>query len=412
MRRVVVTGLGIVSPLGTGLEKNWAGLIEGRSGVRDITLFDASSSVTRIAGEVPDFNPDAFVDPRELRRLDRFLQFALAGAQLALQDSGPELSSELAERTGVYVGSGIGGLQSIEDAHGVLLERGPRKVSPFVLPRLLINLAPGTISIRYGLKGPTLSHVSACATGTHSIGEAFRAIRYGIADVMVAGGSEAAVTPLAIAGFNALRALSRRNDAAAAASRPFDRDRDGFVLAEGAGIVVLEALETARKRGATIYCEVIGYGLTSDAHHVTQPASGGEGAARCMRMALAEAGVNPPDVEYINAHGTSTSINDVAETVAIKSVFGEGAHSLWVSSIKSMMGHLLGAAGGVEAVATALTLYHGVVPPTINYETPDPDCDLDYVPNVARARKVNMALSNSFGFGGMNASLLFRRFEG
>ncbi len=412
MRRVVVTGLGIVSPLGTGLEKNWAGLIEGRSGVRDITLFDASSSVTRIAGEVPDFNPDAFVDPRELRRLDRFLQFALAGAQLALQDSGLELSSELAERTGVYVGSGIGGLQSIEDAHGVLLERGPRKVSPFVLPRLLINLAPGTISIRYGLKGPTLSHVSACATGTHSIGEAFRAIRYGIADVMVAGGSEAAVTPLAIAGFNALRALSRRNDAAAAASRPFDRDRDGFVLAEGAGIVVLEALETARKRGATIYCEVIGYGLTSDAHHVTQPASGGEGAARCMRMALAEAGVNPPDVEYINAHGTSTSINDVAETVAIKSVFGEGAHSLWVSSIKSMMGHLLGAAGGVEAVATALTLYHGVVPPTINYETPDPDCDLDYVPNVARARKVNMALSNSFGFGGMNASLLFRRFEG
>lgn len=412
MRRVVVTGLGIVSPLGTGLEKNWAGLIEGRSGVRDITMFDASSSVTRIAGEVPDFNPDAFVDPRELRRLDRFLQFALAGAQLALQDSGLELSSELAERTGVYVGSGIGGLQSIEDAHGVLLERGPRKVSPFVLPRLLINLAPGTISIRYGLKGPTLSHVSACATGTHSIGEAFRAIRYGIADVMVAGGSEAAVTPLAIAGFNALRALSRRNDAAAAASRPFDRDRDGFVLAEGAGIVVLEALETARKRGATIYCEVIGYGLTSDAHHVTQPASGGEGAARCMRMALAEAGVNPPDVEYINAHGTSTSINDVAETVAIKSVFGEGAHSLWVSSIKSMMGHLLGAAGGVEAVATALTLYHGVVPPTINYETPDPDCDLDYVPNVARARKVNMALSNSFGFGGMNASLLFRRFEG
>jgi len=412
VRRVVVTGLGIVSPLGTGLEKNWAGLIEGRSGVRDITMFDASSSVTRIAGEVPDFNPDAFVDPRELRRLDRFLQFALAGAQLALQDSGLELSSELAERTGVYVGSGIGGLQSIEDAHGVLLERGPRKVSPFVLPRLLINLAPGTISIRYGLKGPTLSHVSACATGTHSIGEAFRAIRYGIADVMVAGGSEAAVTPLAIAGFNALRALSRRNDAAAAASRPFDRDRDGFVLAEGAGIVVLEALETARKRGATIYCEVIGYGLTSDAHHVTQPASGGEGAARCMRMALAEAGVNPPDVEYINAHGTSTSINDVAETVAIKSVFGEGAHSLWVSSIKSMMGHLLGAAGGVEAVATALTLYHGVVPPTINYETPDPDCDLDYVPNVARARKVNMALSNSFGFGGMNASLLFRRFEG
>lgn len=412
MRRVVITGLGIVSPLGTGLEKSWAGMLEGRSGIRPITRFDASSHTTRIAGEIPDFEPERFIDARELRRLDPFLQFAMAAAQMALEDSGLEIDEVFAERVGVYIGSGIGGVQSLEDARDVLRDRGPRKVSPFVIPRLLVNLAPGAVSIRYGLKGPSLSHVSACASGTHSIGEAFRAIRYDLADAMLAGGAEAAVTPLAIAAFNQMKALSTRNDAPTAASRPFERDRDGFVMGEGAGILMLEELEHARARGARIYAELVGYGHTSDAHHVTAPAPGGEGAARAMKLALAEARVSVEEVRYINAHGTGTELNDQLETEAVKRVFGDHAYQLCMSSNKSMIGHLLGAAGGVEAVATAMTLHQGILPPTINYEAPDPACDLDYVPNVARELPVGVALSNSFGFGGMNASLVMRRFAG
>jgi 3-oxoacyl-[acyl-carrier-protein] synthase II len=412
VRRVVVTGLGIVSPLGTGLQKCWSGLREGRSGIRPISRFDASSHTTRIAGEVPDFEPERFIDPREVRRLDLFQQYALAASHMALEDAGLEITGPLAERAGVYVASGIGGIQSFEDARDTLRDRGPRKVSPFAIPRILVNLASGVISIRYGLKGPAVSHVSACAAGSHAIGEAFQTLQCDRADVMLAGGAEAAITPLAIAAFNQMRALSTRNDEPAAASRPFEKDRDGFVLSEGAGVLVLEELEHARRRGATVYCELVGYGATSDAHHVTAPAPGGEGAIRCMRQALASARVDPAEVQYINAHGTGTELNDQLETEAVKALFGDHARSLWISSNKSMFGHLLGAAGGVEAVATALTVHHGIVPPTINHQTPDPACDLDVVPNIARERRIDVALSNSFGFGGMNASLVFRRFDG
>lgn len=409
MRRVVVTGVGVVSPLGTGNRKNWEALIAGVSGIGRITRFDVSDCPVQIAGEVRDFNPEDFIEKKEIKKMDLFIQYALAAAQFAMEDSGLQVTEENAERVGVLVGAGLGGLPTIEKYHLALQEGGYKKISPFFIPMLITNLAPGHISIKYGAKGPNLSSVSACATGTHSIGDAYQMIRRGDADAMIAGGTESVVTPLAVGGFAVMRALSTRNDDPAAASRPFEKNRDGFVLAEGAGIVVLEEYEAAKKRGARIYAEVAGYGLTGDAYHLTAPAPEGEGAARCMKMALNNAGVNPEEVDYINAHGTSTPMNDFYETLAIKHVFGGHAAQLMVSSTKSMTGHLLGAAGGVEAVYTLMAMEQGVVPPTINYQEPDPECDLDFVPNSAREAAISCALSNSFGFGGTNATLLFRK---
>jgi 3-oxoacyl-[acyl-carrier-protein] synthase II len=409
MRRVVVTGVGVISALGTGVEKNWTALMQGKSGIDRITRFDASELPTQIAGEVKDFNPEEFIDKKEVKKMDLFIQYGLAAAELAMADSGLVVSEENAERVGVLVGAGLGGLPAIERYHSAMLEGGYKKVSPFFIPMLIINLAPGYISMRFGAKGPNLSSVSACATGTHSIGDAFRMIQRGDADAMITGGTEATITPLAIAGFNVMRALSTRNDDPQGASRPFEKNRDGFIMAEGAGIVVLEEYESAKARGAKIYAEICGYGLTGDAYHLTAPAPGGEGAARCMKMALSTAGMQPEDVDYINAHGTSTPFNDLYETMAIKTVFGEHARKLMVSSTKSMTGHCLGAAGGLEAVYSLLAITRGEVPPTINYQEADPECDLDYVPNTARQAPVRAALSNSFGFGGTNASLLFRK---
>ncbi len=409
MRRVVVTGVGVISALGTGVVKNWDALTEGKSGIDLITKFDASGFPTRIAGEVKDFNAEDYIPQKEARKMDLFIQYAVAAAEEAMQDSGLQITEENAERVGVLVGAGLGGLPSIEKYHEALLSGGYKKISPFFIPMLIINLAPGQISMRFGAKGPNLSSVSACATGTHSIGDAYHMIRRGDADAMIAGGTESTITPLGVGGFNVMRALSTRNDDPQAASRPFEKNRDGFIMAEGAGIVILEEYESAKKRGARIYGEVVGYGLTADAHHLTAPAPGGEGAARCMKMALNNAGVAPEEVEYINAHGTSTPFNDLFETMAIKTVFGGHAGKLMVSSTKSMTGHALGAAGGIEAVYSLLTMHNGVVPPTINYEEPDPECDLDYVPNTARQAEVRVAMSNSFGFGGTNASLLFRK---
>ena len=383
--------------------------MEGRSGIDRISRFDASELPTQIAGEVKDFNPEEFIDKKEVKKMDLFIQYALAAAELAMRDSGFQVTEENAERVGVLVGAGLGGLPAIERYHQALVEGGYKKVSPFFIPMLIINLAPGQISIRYGAKGPNVSSVSACATGTHSIGDAFRMIQRGDADAMIAGGTESTVTPLGIAGFNVMKALSTRNEDPAAASRPFEKNRDGFVMAEGAGIVILEEYEAAKARGAKIYAEVCGYGLSGDAYHLTAPAPNGEGAARCIKMALSTAGVNPEEIDYINAHGTSTHFNDRYETMAIKSVLGEHARKVMVSSTKSMTGHCLGAAGGVEAVYTVMAMDRGAIPPTINYEEPDPECDLDYVPNVARQAPVNVALSNSFGFGGTNATLLFKK---
>ncbi len=409
MRRVVVTGVGLVSPLGTGVEKNWQALTNGVSGIDRITRFDASELPTQIAGEVKDFNAEDWIDKKEIKKMDLFIQYSLAAAEMAMQDSGLKITEENAEMVGVLVGAGLGGLPTIEKYHAAMMEGGYKKVSPFFIPMLIINLAPGHISIRFGAKGPNLSSVSACATGTHSIGDAYRMIQRGDADAMIAGGTESTVTPLGVGGFNVMRALSTRNDDPKAASRPFEKNRDGFVLAEGAGIVVLEEYEGAKKRGAKIYGEVCGYGLSADAYHLTAPAPEGEGAARCMKMALRTAGVNPEAVDYINAHGTSTPFNDLYESKAIKSTFGSHCKKLMVSSTKSMTGHLLGAAGGIEAVFSLLAMERGVVPPTINYQEPDPECDLDYVPNEARQAKVNIAISNSFGFGGTNATLLFKK---
>jgi 3-oxoacyl-[acyl-carrier-protein] synthase II len=409
MRRVVVTGVGTITSLGTGNEKNWTGLMQGKSGIDRITRFDASELPTQIAGEVRDFNPEDFIDKKEIKKMDLFIQFAMGAAGLAMKDSGFQVTEENAERVGVLVGAGLGGLPAIEKYHSAMTEGGYKKISPFFIPMLIINLAPGQISIRYGAKGPNVSSVSACATGTHSIGDAFRMIQRGDADAMIAGGAESTITPLGIAGFNVMKALSTRNDEPSAASRPFEKGRDGFVMAEGAGIVVLEELEAARKRGAKIYGEVCGYGLSADAYHLTAPAPGGEGAARCMKMALTTAGVNPEEVDYINAHGTSTPFNDLYETMAIKAVFGDHSRKLMVSSTKSMTGHCLGAAGGIEAVFSLLSMDRGEVPPTINYQEPDPECDLDYVPNTGRQAQVRVAMSNSFGFGGTNATLLFRK---
>ena len=409
MRRVVVTGVGVVSALGTGLEKNWEALTKGQSGIAPITRFDASQLPTQIAGEVKDFNPEDWIDKKEVKKMDLFIQYAMAAADMAMADSGLQITEANAERVGVVVGSGLGGLPTIEKYHEAMTEGGYRKITPFFIPMLIINLAPGQISIKHGAKGPNLSSVSACATGTHSIGDAFRMIQRGDADAMIAGGTESTITPLAIGGFNVMKALSTRNDDPTGASRPFDKGRDGFVMAEGAGIVILEEYEAAKARGAKIYGEVCGYGLTGDAYHLTAPSPGGEGAARCMKMALTTAGVKPEEVDYINAHGTSTPFNDLYETLAIKSVFGNHAKSLMVSSTKSMTGHLLGAAGGVEAVYSLLAMDRGVVPPTINYSEVDAECDLDYVPNTARDAKVRISMSNSFGFGGTNATLLFKK---
>jgi 3-oxoacyl-[acyl-carrier-protein] synthase II len=409
MRRVVVTGVGVVSPLGTGNRKNWDALTAGISGIDHITRFDATDFPVRIAGEVKDFVAEDFIEKKEIKKMDLFIQYALAATHFAMEDSGFKIDDENAERVGVLVGAGLGGLPSIERYHTALLEGGYKKISPFFIPMLIINLAPGHISMRYGAKGPNISSVSACATSTHSIGDAYHIIRRGDADAMIAGGTESTITPLGIGGFAVMRALSDRNDTPQEASRPFEKNRNGFVMGEGAGIVILEEYESAKKRGAKIYAEVAGYGLTGDAYHLTAPAPGGEGAARCMRMALKNAGLNPEDVNYINAHGTSTPMNDLYETMAIKTAFGEHAKKLMVSSTKSMTGHALGAAGGLEAVYTLMAMDKGIVPPTINYQEPDPECDLDYVPNTARDMKITSALSNNFGFGGTNATLLFKK---
>lgn len=409
MRRVVVTGVGLISALGTGVEKNWAALLAGKSGIDRITRFDASALPTQIAGEVKDFDPEQYIDKKEIKKMDLFIQYALAASDMAVADSGLVIDEQNAERVGVLVGAGLGGLPAIERYHEAMLEGGYKKVSPFFIPMLIINLAPGQISIKHGAKGPNLSSVSACATGTHSIGDAYHMIARGDADAMIAGGAESTITPLGIAGFNVMKALSTRNDDPQGASRPFEKGRDGFVMSEGAGIVVLEEYEQAKKRGAKIYAEVAGYGLTGDAYHLTAPAPEGEGAARCMKMALRNAKVNADEVDYINAHGTSTPFNDYFESLAIKSALGDHARKVMVSSTKGMTGHALGAAGGIEAVISVLSIDRSVVAPTINYHEPDPQCDLDYVPNTARQTKVRVAMSNSLGFGGTNATLLFKK---
>jgi 3-oxoacyl-[acyl-carrier-protein] synthase II len=411
-RRVVVTGLGIVSPLGIGLEENWDAVSNGRSGMGPITRFDPKDVNAKIAGEVKNFNPEDYIEKKEIKKMDTFLHYSLAAGKMAVEDSGLVINDENAERVGVLVGSGLGGLSTIEKYHSLMLEKGPKKISPFFIPMLIVNLAPGHISMYFGCKGPNTSIVTACATGNHSIGEAFKIIQRDDADAMIAGGVESTITPLAVGGFCAMKALSTRNDEPQRASRPFEKDRIGFVMSEGAGIIVLEELEFAKKRGANIYGEIVGYGCNSDAHHITAPSPGGEGAARCMNLALNDAGLNHEEIDYVNAHGTSTYMNDLCETQGMKSVFKESAKKLWVSSTKSMTGHLLGAAGGVEAVFSLLTIKNGVVPPTINYETPDPECDLDYVPNTARGKQVGKVMSNSFGFGGTNATLIFQKFEG
>ncbi len=412
MRRVVVTGVGVISPLGVGVEKNWKALIEGKSGIGRVTAFDPTGFPSQIAGEVKDFDPTLWIEKKDLRKMDRFIQFAIAATDEAFKMAGLEVSEELGERMGVIIGSGMGGLPYIEENHRRLTEGGWKRISPYFIPSAIINLASGYVAIRYKAYGPNSAVVTACATGTHAIGDAFKIIQRGDADVMIAGGSESTITPLALGGFGVMRALSTRNDEPEKASRPFDKKRDGFVIAEGAGILILEELEHAKKRGAKILAEIVGYGMSSDAYHITAPDQTGHGAAKAMKAALDDAGVAPEQVDYINAHGTSTPLNDKIETLAIKKVFGEHAYSLAVSSTKSMTGHLLGAAGAVEAIYTILTLYNGIIPPTINYEEPDPDCDLDYVPNKARKADVKFALSNSFGFGGTNASLLFKRYEG
>ena len=407
-RRVVVTGLGIVSPVGIGVPDAWKNILAGKSGITRITRFDPAAFSSQIAGEVKGFDPANYLSAKEVRRFDTFIHYGLAAAIEAIKDTGLDIEREQREQIGVCIGSGIGGLPMIEDTYKALAAGGPRKISPFFVPGSIINLISGQLSIMYGLKGPNLALVTACTTANHCIGDAGRLIEYGDADVMIAGGSESCISPLGVGGFCAARALSGRNDDPAAASRPWDKDRDGFVLGEGAGIIVLEEYEHARKRGARVYCELSGYGMSADAHHITAPCEDGEGAVRCMANALKNAGLNRDQVDYINAHGTSTPLGDVAETVAVKNCFGAHANKVAVSSTKSMTGHLLGAAGGVEAVFSVLSLRDQVAPPTINLSSPDPQCDLDYVPNAARKMKIRVALSNSFGFGGTNGTLAFR----
>jgi 3-oxoacyl-[acyl-carrier-protein] synthase II len=397
--------------LGIGLSANWEAVVKGRSGIGPITKFDAGAYRTQIAGEVRDFNPEEFMAKKLVKRLDPFIHYALAATRLAMEDARLSIPPEVAPRAGVITGCGLGGLLTLEETHTTLMEKGPDRVSPFFIPRLIANMAPGQMAIEYGAKGPNLSLQTACAAGTHAVGESFKLIQEDKADIMICGGVESVVTPLALAGFCAMRALSTRNQEPETASRPFDRERDGFVMAEGAGILILESLDRALERGASIYAEVIGYGLSGDAYHMTAPSPDGEGAVLCMRMAIDDAGLKPESVDYINAHGTSTELNDASETKAVKKVFGEHAYKLAISSTKSVTGHLLGAAGGIEAIFTAMTLKEGLIPPTINYRTPDPECDLDYVPNTARQAKVRVALSNSFGFGGTNATLILKRYE-
>ena len=407
-RRVAVTGVGLVSPLGIGNEENWAALVAAKSGVGPITRFDASALSCRIAGEVKGFDPSLYIEKKEIKKMDTFIHYAMAAAQFALADSELPVNDENRERIAVVIGSGIGGLPIIEETQKNYLERGPRVISPFFITALIANEAAGNVSIRYGLKGPNLTTVTACTTGAHAVGEAYRMIQYGDADAAIAGGTESVITPLAVGGFAVMRALSTRNDEPERASRPWDRDRDGFVMGEGAGLVILEELEAAKKRGARIYAELVGYGLSGDAYHIAAPSEDGDGPARVMKNALADAGIRPDQVGYINAHGTSTPMGDRVETIAIKMVFGEYAYKLGISSTKSSTGHLLGAAGGLETGIVALALHHGVLPPTINYETPDPECDLDYVPNEPRQQRVEYALSNSFGFGGTNGCLVLK----
>lgn len=410
-RRVVVTGMGMISPLGLNLQSSWQALIEGKSGVGYITHFDAKDYPVRIAAEVKGFEPTNYIDPKEARKMDRFIHFAMATAEMALQDAQLKISPEVAERIGIVIGSGLGGLPVIEAYHKVLLEKGWKRITPFFIPMVIANLTGGQIAIKYGIKGPNIAISTACASGNHSIGEAYRIIQYGDADIMIAGGTEAVITPLAVSAFAAMRALSTRNDEPEKASRPFDIDRDGFVMGEGCGLLILENLEHALKRGARIYAEIAGYGMSCDAYHITAPSPDGEGGARCMKLALNDAGIPPEEIDYINAHGTGTKQGDELETQAIKTVFGKHAYKLCVSSTKSMTGHLLGGAGGVEAIFTVLSVYENIVPPTINLDNPDPLCDLDYVPYKARKKEVRYALTNSFGFGGTNASIIFKKFK-
>jgi 3-oxoacyl-[acyl-carrier-protein] synthase II len=410
-RRVVVTGLGLVSPLGIGVEANWKAMLEGKSGIGPITKFDASAFSSRIAGEVRDFDPLEFMDKKEVRKMDPFIQYAIAAAAQAVEDACLTKENLEGDGTGVYVGSGIGGIGAIENQHEILLTKGPNRVSPFFLISSIINEASGQISIKYRAKGPNSATATACATGTHAIGDSFKIIARGDADIMLAGGAEAPITPLGLAGFCAMRALSLRNDEPSKASRPFDAQRDGFVIGEGAGIVILEELGNAMKRGARVYAEIVGYGMSGDAYHVSAPCLDGEGAYQSMRRALEDAQIAPDEVDYINAHGTSTPYNDKIETLAVKRLFGDHARKIGINSTKSMTGHLLGAAGGFESAASVLCLKDQIMPPTINYEFPDPECDLDYVPNKARPGSIRYALSNSFGFGGTNGALVFKRFE-
>ena len=411
-RRVVVTGTGLVIPTGIGVETAWKNVCEGKSGIGPLTRFDTNGFKTKIAAEVKNFNPELYIDKKEIKKMDLFIHYAIAATKEALEDAQLSITPGNSEQIGVIVGTGLGGLPSIEKYHKVLLERGPSRITPFFIPMLIANLASGQIAIQFGPKGPNTCVVTACATGAHCIGDAFRAIVYGDAEAMVTGGTEANITPLTVGGFNAMKALSTRNDEPEKACRPFEKNRDGFVVAEGAGILILEELQFALKRKAKIYAELVGYGYTGDAYHITAPSPDGDGAVRCMRMAIKDARLKPEDVDYINAHGTSTPLNDLTETVAIKTVFGDHAKKVPISATKSMTGHLLGAAGSTEAIFTILSLRDGIMPPTINYEEPDPQCDLDYVPNVARRTPLKIAMSNAFGFGGTNATLIFRRFEG
>lgn len=411
-RRVAVTGVGLLTPLGLGTEETWEAVRSGKSGITRISAFDPSAYNCQIAGEVKDFDPTRYIDRKEIKKMGRFIQFAIAATEFALSASGLKIDKSSAERSGVYIGSGIGGFEVIEREHKILLERGPGRISPFFIPATIINLAAGYVSIRTGAKGPNSATATACTSSAHAVGDSFKIIQRGDADVMICGGAEAPITEMGIGGFAAMRALSQRNDEPGRASRPWDRDRDGFVVGEGAGILILEELEFARKRGANILAEIVGYGMTADAFHMTAPSEDGDGAFRVMRLALKDAGLQPEQIGYINAHGTSTPLGDKLETLAIKRAFGEHARKLAVSSTKSMMGHLLGGAGGVEAGITILAMRDGMLPPTINYECPDPECDLDYSPNEARPAQVDYALSNSFGFGGTNGCIIFKRYRG
>ena len=408
-RRVVVTGMGMISPLGNDLASSWDGIVNGRSGLGAITSFDASLFTTRIAGEIRGFDPTLYMSPKDVKKMDAFIHYGIAASLMAMEDSGLEVTEENAERIGAIVGAGIGGILGIEEQTAKYIEGGPRKISPFYIPSTIINMLPGQLSIMKGIKGPNFSAVSACATSNHSIGMAMRMIQYGDADVMIAGGAERGSSPTSVGGFCSMKAMSTRNDDPTAASRPWDKDRDGFVLGDGAGILVIEEYEHAKARGARIYCELAGFGASSDAYHMTAPSENGEGPARCMAMAMKDAGINASQVEYLNAHGTSTPLGDLAETLAMKRAFGDHAYKTMVSSTKSMTGHLLGAAGGVEAIFSVLAIDKGIIPPTINLENPGEGCDLDYVPNVAREKRIDVAMSNGFGFGGTNSSLVFRR---